>query len=115
VCAGEAGHRRHSGGKSADGEALALARGAGNRAAARDSVLTSQSGLVSDVCGPHGGALGSMAKGNRQSFREPIFDEEYNLGQNFHGSPTIDEDEEDEHGSGFLAHAAASEALELRA
>jgi hypothetical protein len=27
------GHRRHSGGKSADGEALALARGAGNRAA----------------------------------------------------------------------------------
>ena len=65
------GHRRHSGGKSADGEALALARGAGNRAAARDSVLTSQSGLVSDVCGPHGGALGSMAKGNRRSFREP--------------------------------------------
>ena len=37
----------------------------------RDSVLTSQSGLVSDVCGPHGGALGSMAKGNRRSFREP--------------------------------------------
>jgi len=27
------GHRRHSGGKSSDGEALALARGAGNRAA----------------------------------------------------------------------------------